>query len=206
VAGISRAGQPGPAYWKRILPRTHPRIPAGMLNLATTYQFLGKLEEAEALAREVVQISETMLGSDNPATLSSIGTLSSTLWRLGMSKEAEKLDLDVLERRKKIHGMDHPATLTSVANLAVTYLDQQRLEEAEELQVLEKIKAVSGKDHPGTLVCMNNLAWIWKDQGHCTKAIDMMIQCAKMLETKLGPDHPDIQESRETAADWSAEN
>ena len=55
-------------------------------------------------------------------------------------------------------GADHADTLGGINNLVSTYLNQGRLEEAEQLfrQIIETRKTTLGIEHPNTLTSINN--------------------------------------------------
>ena len=53
--------------------------------------------------------------------------------------------MQVLDTRKRVLGAEHPDTLNSMNDLALTYLDQERLKEAEELSRLASIYRRQGR-------------------------------------------------------------
>ena len=61
---------------------------------------------------------------------------------------------------RRVLGVEHPGTLMTMDNLASTYLQQGRMEEAEQLlsQVLESRKGVLGAEHPSILMTVQDLA------------------------------------------------
>jgi tetratricopeptide (TPR) repeat protein len=90
-----------------------------MAVLALTLTGTGRSTEAAELNRQVVEVKESSLGVDDPATLSAINNLASTLADMGNLPEAIDLYRKVLEVRKKRLGPEHPQTLQSVRALAV---------------------------------------------------------------------------------------
>ena len=54
----------------------------------------------------------------------------------GRSKKAKEIQLKVLELQKEVLGKGHSKTIQSIVELAVTYYQQDRLEEAEGLMLL----------------------------------------------------------------------
>ena len=64
----------------RVLGTEHPATLISMVNLALTYRHLGKLNEAEELEIEALEIREKILGLDHPSTLTSMNNLAWT-WR-----------------------------------------------------------------------------------------------------------------------------
>ena len=71
----------------------------------------------------------------------------------GRRDQAEELFVQVMETRKRVLGAEHPDTQISMTNLMVTYIFQDRWDEANELAVAIKEigKAKVGADyHPST--------------------------------------------------------
>ncbi|KAJ5451405.1 hypothetical protein N7491_000587 [Penicillium cf. griseofulvum] len=89
--------------------------------LAEVYRFEGRLEEAEKLEVQVMEICKTKLGADHLDTLTSMSNLALTFWKQGRWEEAEKLQVQVIETSKIKLGVDHPDTLTTMSNLSFTW-------------------------------------------------------------------------------------
>src|ERR1700733_10974193 len=87
-----------------------------MGNLAATYRQQGRLNEAEKLQVDVMELMKRLLGAEHPDTLTSMANLATTYMRQGRWNEAEKLQVNVMELSKKLLGTKHPDTLTSMAN------------------------------------------------------------------------------------------
>ena len=104
---------------------------------------LGRLDEAEKLEVDVMELSKKLLGAEHPDTLISMGNLALTYKGKGRWNVAEKLEVDVMELRKRLLGAEHPDTLTSMAYLASTYQHQGRWNEAAALNNnIEEVKIV----------------------------------------------------------------
>ncbi|KAF6220216.1 hypothetical protein HO133_003348 [Letharia lupina] len=73
-----------------------------------------------------------------------------------------------------------------MANLILTYLNQGRLNEAEELQVyvMKTSEKVLGAEHPDTLISMSNLAILYKDLGRWQEAEDLEMEATE-IESRL---------------------
>ncbi|KAL4985444.1 hypothetical protein BDW68DRAFT_144681 [Aspergillus falconensis] len=167
----------------------------------------GRFHEAEALYKELLEISKAALGAEHPDTLASMANLASTYRNQGRWNEAEKLEVEVLEISKAVLGAEHPDTLTSMANLASTYREQGRWNEAEklEVEVLEISKAALGAEHPDTLTSMANLAYTWKSQSRLIDALTLIEVCCQLRNKILGPDHPNARDSTATLVAWKDE-
>ncbi|KAJ6484270.1 P-loop containing nucleoside triphosphate hydrolase protein [Mycena vulgaris] len=178
---------------RTVLSEDHPDTLYAMGNLASTYQQLGKLQEAEELEVVVFEKRRKILGEDHPSTLRAMGNLANTYIKLGKLQEAEELGVVVLEKRRKILGEDHPETLHGMENLASTYHKQGKLQEAEELEVvvLAKRRKILGENHPHTLESMANLAETCFNLNKFKEAEQLCVELLDRQTALLGADHPD---------------
>ena len=65
-----------------------------MENLAATYWNQGRLNEAEQLQVQVMDMRKKLLGAEHPDTLSSMKNLAATYWSQRRLNEAEQLVLN----------------------------------------------------------------------------------------------------------------
>jgi tetratricopeptide (TPR) repeat protein len=150
----------------------HPDTLTSRSNLALVLWDLGRLEEAEAEHRAVLDTRTRILGAEHPNTLTSRSNLALVLWDLGRHEEAEAEHRAVLQARIRILGAEHRDTLTSRSNLAAILRHLGRLEEAEaeHRAVLDTRTRTLGAQHPDTLTSRNNLALVLRDLGRPTQA------------------------------------
>jgi tetratricopeptide (TPR) repeat protein len=109
----------------------HPDTLASRGSLAIVLYGLGRLEEAEAEHRAVLEIMTRVLGAEHPETLASRSNLALALRGLGRLEEAEAEHRAVLEIMTRVLGAEHPDTLASRNNLALALRGLGRREEAE---------------------------------------------------------------------------
>ncbi|KAI1445141.1 Tetratricopeptide repeat-domain-containing protein [Annulohypoxylon stygium] len=88
-----------------------------MNNLALVLDSQGKYEEAEQMHRQTLELSERVLGKENPDTLDSMNNLALVLDSQGKYEEAEQMHRQTLELRERVLGRENPSTLRSKANL-----------------------------------------------------------------------------------------
>ena len=65
----------------------HPNTLTGMGNLACTYKNQGRLNEAELIETQVMDMAKKLLGAEHPDTLISMGNLASTYENQGRWNE-----------------------------------------------------------------------------------------------------------------------
>jgi hypothetical protein len=132
----------------------HPDALAARNNLTRILRDLGRLAEAEAEIRGVLETMTRVLGPDHPDTLTSRDTFALLLHGRGRLEDAGAEIRAVLDAMTRVLGPDHPDTLVSHANFAVVLRDLGRLAEAEaEIRtVLDTRTRVLGPDHPDTVL------------------------------------------------------
>jgi tetratricopeptide (TPR) repeat protein len=132
-----------------------------MMNLANSYDDLGRHADAIKLYEETLVLQKSTLGPDHPDTLRSMMNLANSYYALGRHADALQLHEETLALKKAKLGPDNPATQDSMHFLAVSYESLGRHAEALNLheETLRLRQAKLGPDHPVTLGCMNSLAW-----------------------------------------------
>ena len=180
----------------------HPDTLASRNKLASVLGGLGRLEEAEAENRAVLEIRTRVLGAEHPDTLTSRSNLAFVLRELGRLEEAEAENRAVLEIRTRVLGAEHPDTLTSRSNLAFVLRNLGRLEEAEaeNRAVLEIRTRVLGAEHRDTLTSRSNLAFVLRDLGRLEEAEAENRAVLEIMTRVLGAEHPWALASRNNLA------
>ncbi len=176
----------------------HPDTVTTRDNLALVLHDLGRLDEAEAEIRAVLEIRQRALGPDHPDIIGSRSNLALVLHDQARLDEAAAEIRAVLAARQRVLGSDHPDTLASRSNLARVLRDLGRLDEAEaEIRaVLAARQRVLGSDHPDTLASRNNLARVLRRLGRLDEAEAEHRAVLAIAVRTLGPDHPDTLGSR----------
>jgi tetratricopeptide (TPR) repeat protein len=180
----------------------HPSTLISRSNLASVLCDLGRLQEAEAEYRAVLEAQVRVLGAEHPSTLDSRSDLASVLGDLGRFQEAEAECRAVLEASVRVLGAEHPSTLTSRNNLASVLRDLGRFQqaEAEHRAVLEAQVRVLGGEHPSTLISRSNLASVLCDLGRFQEAEAEHRAVLEVRTRVLGAEHPSTLDSRSNLA------
>jgi tetratricopeptide (TPR) repeat protein len=176
----------------------HPDTLASRNDLAGVLRDLGRLEEAEAEHRAVLETRTRVLGAEHPDTLASRNDLAGVLRDRGRLEEAEAEHRAEFETRSRVLGLDHPATLASRGNLAAVLRARGRLGEAEAeyRAILETISRVLGGDHPAALTGRSSLALVLYARGRLDEAEAEHRAVLEGRTRVLGTDHPDSLASR----------
>ena len=131
---------------EELLGPNHETVVVCRHQLVNALRFQDKLEEAERLARDLVDLSTKVMGPDHPSTAVVLEGLGKVLARARKDEEAEKVYRDALSLRQKVLGMDHPQTLTSMTELEVVLRRQSKAAEADGLQTQIKILETGRKE------------------------------------------------------------
>ncbi|TGJ81637.1 hypothetical protein E0Z10_g7128 [Xylaria hypoxylon] len=173
-----------------------------MNNLALTLGRQGKLEQAEKMQRQTVELHQKVLKAEHPNTLQSMNDLGYMLQEGGKYKEAEILFEETLRLRMGVHGSSHPKTLDTMGSLAVSLHAQGKFDEAAKLQrkTLGLRAKVLGTGHPHTLDSMNGVAHTLLSQGELDKAETMYWETLELRTKALGIGHPHTLETMDGLA------
>lgn len=173
----------------------HPDTLTSWGNRAAVLRSLGRLHEAEAEHRAILQARIKVLGSSEPATLATRTNLALVLHDLDRLEEA-KAELEAtLQARIHALGPDHPSTLTNRNNLAFVLHDLGHMDEAEaeHCAVLTAYSRILGKEESDKPV---NVAAVLRALGSLE---DAEAEHRAILDTStrvFGADHPDAVTSR----------
>lgn len=120
----------------------------------------GRYGDALELLEKVVETQKTLLGEENPKTITSMTDLALCMFEQGLRCDAEELCSKAMKLGKQFLPLDDPVTLTSMHRLALIWKLQGRYDDATGLNetVLEARKKVLPLHDPTILSTMFNLA------------------------------------------------
>jgi tetratricopeptide (TPR) repeat protein len=171
----------------------HPDTLEAMHNLASSYQDVGRRDEALRMQEESLALCRKVFGPEHPMTLMGLHNLATYLDDAGRGDEALKLSEESLALSRKVNGPEHPTTLTAMHNLAVSYSDVDRPDEALKMQeeVLALCPKVHGPEHPETFTAMTNLAASYSLVGRWDEGIKIQEEVVALRRKVSGSLHPD---------------
>jgi tetratricopeptide (TPR) repeat protein len=181
-----------------LLGAEHPATLNCRHDLAAASRTLGRLAEAEAEHRAVLEVRARVLGPEHPDTLTSRNDLAGVLGYLGRWKEEEAEHRAVLDVHARVLGPEHLSTVTVRNNLAFVLLALGRLDEAEAQHraALDARTRRLGHDHPATLACRNNVGLALRALGRLEEAEALHRATLEARVRVLGPEHPAALTSR----------
>ncbi len=110
------------AFIARVRGPRHPGTLTSLYNLGHVLNDLGRLEEAEPLIRESLELRSSVLGAEHPDTYGSMRSLGWLLRSRGQLDESERLLRAAFEGYRRALGANNPQTLTASSCLWDTVL------------------------------------------------------------------------------------
>ena len=160
--------------------------------LATAYQTLGRLDEAEASRRRALDLWIAARGEEDTQTAAARANLAMVLIDRGRYQEADAMLERALETHERNLPPDHPDIARIVGELGTTRKELGRLEEAEALnrRALALLQNRLGARHPQVALQINNLGVTLFEAGRYAEAEVEYRRAVDIAEETLGPDHP----------------
>jgi eukaryotic-like serine/threonine-protein kinase len=133
----------------RVLGPENAKTLVSTTNLSGLLAGLNKMDEAEALSRQVLETQRRTLGPEHQSTVFSMKNLAGLLSDRGKLDEAEALYRQALAASRRVSGERHMDTLVTLNDLAVLLMDRQRPAEAEPLlrEAVTGAEATLGPGH-----------------------------------------------------------
>ena len=162
--------------------------------LGLTLKRRHKLDEAEVLYREGLQLCREMSGDDGLDTCAALNHLGMLLYGKGRPAEAMMPFIkEALSTARRTVGDRNAYALRSMNNLALLLHETRELKEAEKLyrEALMLKQETLGDAHPATLTTLNNLGELISDQGNLEAAMPLVMKALAGRRKVLGDRHPD---------------
>ena len=165
-------------------------------NIIPLYQ-KGRYSEAIKVAKEALQLAETIFDPDHPNVATSLYHLAGLYKVTGDYANAEPLLKRSLAIREKVLGPDHLDVGTCLNLLATLYQGIGDYANAEPLLMrsVEIAEKAFGPDNPDVATSLNNLALLYQTQGKYVEAESLYKRSLDIREKTLGPDHPNVATS-----------
>jgi tetratricopeptide (TPR) repeat protein len=162
---------------------------ASLNKQAGQYMDQERYDEAEALYKRALAVSEKSLGPDHPDTATSLHNLAYLYHRQEKYAEAEPLYKRALAVSEKALDPDHQlATIITLNNLAELYKTQKKYAEAEPLYkraIAMYEKGLSYK-HPVLLMVLTSYAAMLREMGRGDEAARLSTRAAE-VRAKANP-------------------
>ncbi len=175
-----------------VLGETHLDTLRALSDLGALLLRTGRPDEAEPFVREALRGRRARLGDAHPYTLTTINNLGALLHAQGRMDEAARYLEEALEIRRRTLGDDHPETLISMMNVSVLQRRLDRLPEADALsdEAVHRARSTlpEGHWHLGAFLVQRGRTLLALER--FAEAEIAALEAHTLLETALGPDHP----------------
>ena len=161
--------------------------------LAVTFKYSGRFDEAEVLYREALAIVEAELGPHDSDVATIYHNLGGLRHARGDFIDAERYARRSVEIREAV--ADEQENLAADRAALASILDALgRHDEAETLllEVLATFERIHGPDDYEVAINLNNLAVIYQRRGELGPAEEMYRRALQIKETELGAGHPEL--------------
>lgn len=188
-----------------VLGAEHPRTRMVMDFLMKVYYAQHRWDNAEALQKHLIELSETRLGAHHSETLEARDWLASIWERQNRLLEAEVLWKELIDILKNTLGREHADVLEKSRNLALFYYRHGRWTDAEALQVsvMNTCRRVFGTGHLLTLKTMYDLALTYRRRGRGMNATALLFLVIWLRKGALGITHPDTKAAFRLMTEWN---
>ncbi|MCG8456058.1 MAG: tetratricopeptide repeat protein, partial [Holophagales bacterium] len=190
-------------------PRDDVALTAVLNNLALTRKHQGRQAEAEALARENLDLRREIWGGDHLEVAVALNNLGYILLRTEGAdpEEVRELLSRGLELRRRHLGDSHPDVAVSFNNLGSLLLIEGDHKAAKPHleQALEIWRRFLGEHHPDVLACQLNLITLLQRSGDGEAALERLELLLPRIEEHLGSDSPIAAAARLRLSQLTAE-
>jgi tetratricopeptide (TPR) repeat protein len=160
-------------------------------NLGNLFLQSDRLEEADEMFRQALDISERTFSPEHRLSLRTVNHLGVCLLQKGQLDEAGVMLERALEGRRDVCRPDHLSTSETALNLGQLYSRQGDNDKAQKmlLMALRGREGVLGANHPLTLETVSNLGNLHYMQGKPAETKKRFCQALEGFEQAYGPDH-----------------
>jgi len=206
---LERAGKPALAEARyRDAIRLRERLGGGLglaaaLNgLAFVLESRGRFDEALALHKRSLALTDKYLGPDHPNTIVAYNGVATSLAKRRDFKHAEVMMRQVLARIKRGFGPDHANVATVTNNLGIVNWELGRYQAA--LALFRKALAIHehnlGPDHPAVARVLNNMGLVYGSLGRYAEALKVYKRALAIEAKRLRPGHPRLAHAKNNIA------
>ena len=157
----------------------------------------GNHEEAIKAWRRSIDAWASSAGRDDPRLADPMENIASSLRKLGRLEEALELQLEVDRITVAAYGEDNVARGSILNALGVTYMELERLDEAEQTLRLSRRLYESGSKRPSASSGhpINNLGIVVARRGEHEAAVELFDEAIARWEPVYGDEHPYVADA-----------
>jgi serine/threonine-protein kinase len=185
---------------------THTDVASVANDLAACLRSIGRVDEAEALHREALELRRAQ-DPGSVAVAESLNNLAGVELDRGDPAAAARLLEESLAIRRGLLGDEDPLTLQSMSNLATACSRLDRSAEADALleQVEQGSRALGADGEEVLARALSNRAALWIAEGQAARAAPLLDEALALQTRRQGPLHPAAATTLERLADVQAD-
>ena len=170
----------------------HPSYLNALQNLGYTLIWGGRLDDADAIVREMRALSIEVYGPEHPFSVGADSMSGTVFYERGDYASAEALYRSALERFEAIFGDGHPESSIGANNLATALSKLGRYREAEHYYRLglDRNRRIHGEEHIEVATSYSNLGVFLTREGQLDEAEAPILRGLEIRSALLGEDHP----------------
>jgi len=159
-------------------------------NIASAYQSLGRVDEAEAGYKDVIAAWTALGGPEHIETVTVTSNLGTLYLRSGRFREALDLLAPLRDVAERVNGPDHLSTLFLLNNIANAHENLGELPQA--IAIYEEVIARYQRKDPNNVeasIPLSNLAGLYMRDKQPEKAVAAARRALQLSLDALGPDN-----------------
>jgi tetratricopeptide (TPR) repeat protein/DNA-binding XRE family transcriptional regulator len=186
----------------RTVGEQHSDYAYSLNNLALSYHYQGRYEEAESLYRQSLRIREELFGHEHYTIAQSLHNLGGLYYDRGHYAQAEAFVQRALPILQKLFGPEDLLSLHLLNNLGFIYIRRGTYTQAEPLlqRVVDLREKRLGIEHPDTLISLFLLANLYAARKQYEQAEALHQQVLVLREKHLGSQHDNVGDSLHSLA------
>ncbi|NNM35093.1 MAG: tetratricopeptide repeat protein, partial [Gemmatimonadetes bacterium] len=167
-----------------------------LANLGALYERADRVDEADRVATEALEIMKATLGEDHMLTAAGTERLAGIRAAKDLPAEADSLFQIAISTLDRVAG-DNINSIPPLGNYSVFLRRQGRLAEAEEwaLRARERSARVLGEQHPLHFGALHRLGDVQRELGRADEALVQHRRAVDGFGNSLGEEHPTTQEA-----------
>jgi tetratricopeptide (TPR) repeat protein/MinD-like ATPase involved in chromosome partitioning or flagellar assembly len=181
----------------------HPVALSSLNYLAKLWSSTGRLTEAAAAYRKVLDQLRTSLGPAHPALAVACSNLATSLRQLGQLDEAGNFYRQAIEILEHADSQGDPFLFLAYEGLGTVLRQLGHLDEAEDLyrRALERLESTARSGDPSAARIYNSLGMLLQQAGRLDEAESLYRRALERLESVARPGDPAVSKIYDNLAD-----
>lgn len=184
------------------LPAEHIEYQGNLDRMASVYRAQGRYLDAEALAKQALELRKKTRGEGHPEVAYMYENLGRTYHATGKYHEAEECYRAALQIREQAIERSNPLIAESYRQFGKLYFDDGRyaLADRQFRRAMELMTDALGEQHSWVASCMRDLSTMYTTWGRPEESVEILKDALAIQRRFLGAAHPAIASTLEEIA------